>query len=39
MSAPRPVGSDPVLWKEAMEALVDNGGVGMPGRLGVDLRA
>jgi hypothetical protein len=25
------------LWKEAIDALVDSGGVGMPRRLGVDL--
>ena len=25
------------LWKEAMDAFVDSGGVGMPRRLGVDL--
>lgn len=29
--------SIPALWSEATDALVDNGGVGMLGRFGVDL--
>jgi len=32
-----PLWSTADLWKEAMDALVDSGGVGMPRRLGVDL--
>lgn len=39
MSPANPVGSDPDLWKEATDAFVDSGGVGIPGRFGVDLRA